>query len=103
MKAENRLTYSQTRVLDVWKMCDPYLWDLDAGLGVGLAPRVPTKVPAALHHDDARSVGRCPLGDGQAVEPGPHDDEVRSAQADVNGVSFRSGLRSSTGALLHLD
>ena len=65
---------------------------LDPGVGVALAPGVPAHVVATLHHDDVQpALGRL-LGDREAEESRPDDDQVRP-----HATSSRGAVAPATG------
>ena len=73
----NRLTYSHTRSLEVWKRCAPYLCTSMPVSGLGLAVGVAAEVVAALEDEDLQAqLVRTAFGDRQAEEAGSDDDEV---------------------------
>ena len=77
MNDVNRLAYSHTRSLEVWKRWAPYLCTSTFGLRVALAVGVAAEVVAPLEdeHPETQLLGAA-LGDGEAEQAGADDDEV---------------------------
>ena len=77
MNEVNRLTYSHTRLFEVWNRCAPYRCAPRSRSPDRLAVGVAADVRPPVDHRDLQPQLRgAPLGDGQTEEPSSHHDQI---------------------------